>query len=307
MASIVVSGDTSGSITVSAPAVAGSNTLTLPAVTDTLVGLAATQTLTNKTISNITSAAATALTLQSAGTTAMTIDTSQNVGIGTTSPAAKLDVRGSSTYLVNATNPTAWVSVDSALTTGSMYNQWNTTSSVGISGTYTNHAYTFVINNTERARIDTSGNLCVGRSSVGVGDRFVVQAVASGTIMLGYNSSATNTYQVLDSGNVRNTNNSYGAISDQRRKENIVDATPKLEKLNQVRIVNFNMIGDEQKQIGVIAQELEQIFPSMVEEDSDGMKAVKYSVFVPMLIKAIQEQQAIIEQLKARIEALESK
>ena len=50
MASVLVSGDTSGSITISAPAVSGTNTLTLPAVTDTLVGLAATQTLTNKTV-----------------------------------------------------------------------------------------------------------------------------------------------------------------------------------------------------------------------------------------------------------------
>ena len=50
MSSVVVSGDTSGSITISAPAISGTNTLTLPAVTDTLVGLAATQTLTNKTL-----------------------------------------------------------------------------------------------------------------------------------------------------------------------------------------------------------------------------------------------------------------
>jgi len=50
MSSVVISGDTSGAITLSAPAVAGTNTLSLPAVTDTLVGLAATQTLTNKSI-----------------------------------------------------------------------------------------------------------------------------------------------------------------------------------------------------------------------------------------------------------------
>ncbi len=92
-------------------------------------------------------------------------DASDNVGIGTSSPAAKLDVRGSSTFLVNATNPTAWVSVDSALTTGSMYNQWNTTSNVGISGTYTNHAYTFVTNNTERMRISSDGRLQINGSN----------------------------------------------------------------------------------------------------------------------------------------------
>ena len=52
MSSIVVAGDTSGSITISAPAVSGSNTLSLPAVTDTLAGIAATQTLTNKTLTS---------------------------------------------------------------------------------------------------------------------------------------------------------------------------------------------------------------------------------------------------------------
>ena len=50
MADIILAGSTSGAITISAPAISGTNTLTLPAVTDTLVGLAATQTLTNKSI-----------------------------------------------------------------------------------------------------------------------------------------------------------------------------------------------------------------------------------------------------------------
>ena len=124
------------------------------------------------------------------------------------------------------------------------------------------------------------------------------------------NNVISGQFLVRDSGNVVNTNNSYGAISDIKLKENIVDATSKLEKLNQVRIVNFNRIGNEQKQLGVIAQELEQIFPSMIEEaidrDAEGndlgttTKSVKYSVFVPMLIKAMQE-------LTARLAAVEAK
>jgi hypothetical protein len=115
---------------------------------------------------------------------------------------------------------------------------------------------------------------------------------------------------VRDSGDVVNVNNSYGGISDVRLKENVTDTTPKLDKLNQVRIVNYNLIGEEQKQLGVIAQELEQIFPGMVDEspdrDAEGndlgttTKAVKYSVFVPMLIKEVQS-------LRARVAALESK
>ncbi len=109
--------------------------------------------------------AADTVAIGTGGTEALRVNSSQNVGIGTSSPAAKLDVRGSSTFLVNATNPTAWVSVDSALTTGSMYHQWNTTSNVGISGTYTNHAYTFVTNNTERARITDAGAFVVAKTS----------------------------------------------------------------------------------------------------------------------------------------------
>ena len=147
-------------------------------------------------------------------------------------------------------------------------------------------------------------------------------------------------FRVADSGNVTNTNNSYGAISDIKVKENIVDATPKLDKLMDVRVVNYNIIGDDKKQLGVVAQELEQVFPSMIDEskdyeevevpqlDENGQevldengevvmtkervdlgtvtKSVKYSVFVPMLIKAIQEQQEIINDLKSRIEQLEA-
>jgi hypothetical protein len=68
----------------------------------------------------------------------------------------------------------------------------------------------------------------------------------------------------------------------------------------QVRIVNYNLISDpELKQIGVVAQELEKVFPGLVDEhidkDEEGnlldttTKSVKMSVFVPILIKAVQE------------------
>ena len=135
-----------------------------------------------------------------------------------------------------------------------------------------------------------------------------------------YGTSSSNTVAniiIYGNGNIQNANNSYGALSDVKLKENIVDATPKLADLMQVKIRNYNLKSDNgtNKQIGVIAQELESIFPEMVEtninRDIDNneigtTKSVKYSVFVPMLIKAMQEQQALITSLTARIAALET-
>lgn len=193
----------------------------------------------------------------------------------------------------------------------------------------------------ERMRITSSGNLLVGgttataknyttqtanaialgaENQVGSFTSTVFQTGAYGTAAgTGFRhiqclgSGAQTVFQVLGNGNAQNTNNSYGAVSDVKLKENIVDATPKLAGLMQVQVRNYNMIGDTTKQIGVVAQELEAVFPAMVDETTDRdkegndlgttTKSVKYSVFVPMLIKAIQEQQAIIEDMKTRLAA----
>ena len=140
---------------------------------------------------------------------------------------------------------------------------------------------------------------------------YVMEAFGSGTttnstytVAAFTNGNASGACFIRDSGNVVNTNNSYGSSSDERIKDNIVDTTPKLNDLMRVKVRNYNLkIKPDEKHIGVVAQELETVFPALVEEDSEGIKGVKYSVFVPMLIKAIQEQQAIIESLKARLDA----
>lgn len=103
----------------------------------------------------------------------------------------------------------------------------------------------------------------------------------------------TDVFLIAGNGNTTNLNNSYAAISDERLKENITDASPKLLDLMNVRIVNYNLIeGDGEKLLGVLAGELEAIFPGMISVDENGVKSVKYSVFVPMIIKALQEMRA---------------
>jgi len=130
--------------------------------------------------------------------------------------------------------------------------------------------------------------------------------------MLGQGGSSEK-IKIYSNGNIQNLNNSYGQLSDINLKENIIDATPKLDEINQVRVVNFNYIDDlnedglPKKQIGVVAQELEEIFPGMVYECGDTetpTKAVKYSVFVPMLIKAVQELTQEVQTLKDQINGI---
>ena len=120
-------------------------------------------------------------------------------------------------------------------------------------------------------------------------------------------------FYIYGNNNIVNANNSYGLLSDIKLKENIVDATPKLKDILKVRIVNYNLKTDpDVKQLGVIAQELEQIFPALIDEhldkDQEGnllgtkTKMVKMSIFVPMLIKAIQELSAQNQDLKSRLD-----
>jgi len=271
-------------------------------------------------------------------TQAMTLDASGNLLLGTTSALGKFHVRGTSAANMTCrlepyTNAYASKLLMSSQSSGDGGIQYG----AGGANNLDVFAYDHVIFSngsisgsigTERARIDSSGNLLVGKTTnndTSLGcviipsdnntGRFKATGdnSSSGASFQVTNTSGNNTFLVRPNGNVTNTNNSYGAISDAKLKENIVDATPKLADLMQVKVRSYNLIGETTKQLGVVAQELEQVFPAMVDEsfdmDADGnnlsttTKSVKYSVFVPMLIKAMQEQQAIIENLKARLDA----
>ena len=111
---------------------------------------------------------------------------------------------------------------------------------------------------------------------------------------------------IAQNGDLYNRTNTYGSFSDIRLKENIIDATPKLQDLLKVRVVNYNLKGSTNKQIGVLAQELEEIFPGLVETENSGekYKSVKYSCINIMLVKALQEQQVLISDMSSNINTL---
>ena len=64
---------------------------------------------------------------------------------------------------------------------------------------------------------------------------------------------------------------------------------------------------DQSPQLGVLAQEVESLFPALVKKDDKGLMSVNYSGLIPVLINAVKEQQQTIESLKKRLAALEQK
>jgi predicted SprT family Zn-dependent metalloprotease len=82
-----------------------------------------------------------------------------------------------------------------------------------------------------------------------------------------------------------------------------------LDKVSAIKIYDFKWKNSEDRMIGVVAHELQEIIPYAVygEKDGEQMQGVDYSKLVPILVKAIQEQTQIIKHLEARIVSLESK
>lgn len=99
----------------------------------------------------------------------------------------------------------------------------------------------------------------------------------------------------------------YGVVntlSDLREKTNITPIENALEKLNQINGYNYNWKNSDEKQIGLIAQEVEKILPEAVSENTTGTKFLNYDGIIPVLTEAIKQQQKLIEAQSKQIEAL---
>ncbi len=173
---------------------------------------------------------------------------------------------------------------------------------------YTGNSSNFV----ERMRIDASGNVLVGTTTLpgAAADSGVSFSDVNGTIgqinvaktFSGSTAAANFWYNTTKVGSISYTDTStaYNTSSDVRLKENIVDAPAGNIDALQVRSFDWKADGERQT-YGFIAQELEEAAPYAVTkgETEDDMWAVDYSKLVPMLVKEIQD-------LKAKVEALEN-
>ena len=174
-------------------------------------------------------------------------------------------------------------------------------------------------NNAERMRITSGGNVLIGETSV----------IGSGLLEIAGNSTTYNMLSIKDTGtassgvyfaafwnssnglsggiqhNTTSTVNYYTGPSDQRLKSNIQDWTqPVLPLFSEAKPKTYNHIADEDETIvykGFLAQDMVDKFPEAYGLDRDGYYTFNPSGYVPYLVKAIQEQQAQIEELKAQI------
>jgi hypothetical protein len=94
--------------------------------------------------------------------------------------------------------------------------------------------------------------------------------------------------------------------SDRNLKQNIQPLSDSLSRVQQLEGVNFEWKKDGTKSVGLIAQDVEKIYPELVSTDENGMKSVQYGNLVAPLIEAVKEQQKQIEAQQKEIDALKA-
>lgn len=201
-----------------------------------------------------------------------------NVGMGTTTPVSTLHVYGGNTASEITLSRVANVNTIAA---------WRYNGSLSEFGTVSSDNMAFMANNITRIFIDyLSGNVGIGTTGPG--------------------------YTLDVNGTAACAGNAW--TSDLRKKENVKAlAINSLDIIKQLRPVTFEWKeildnGMKGTQMGFIAQDLEKILPTMVLTQDDAMqsKSVKYNELLPILVKAIQEQQKIIENQQKELDEIKS-
>lgn len=242
-----------------------------------------------------------------------------NVGIGTSSPSAKLDVANGTIQVTSGYG--VFSGAGGANASGFNF------------GTNLVQAYT---SNTERMRIDSSGRLLINTNTTGSYFDGPLCAYNASSLVASFKTDSAAAYPLACYSTATSGNNlfitfltegtpttrgyidynragtavRYNTSSDERLKKNIVDAGSAIPLINSIKIRSFDWKEtDSHVDFGVIAQELNTVAPDAVSEGTTGDDMTKTwgvdtSTLVPALVKAIQEQQALIQQLQADIATL---
>ena len=292
-----------GALTIAAPNTNTDRTLTLPDATGTVnvsglanevpAGSAGAPAIypTGDTNTGIFFPAADTIAFAEGGAEVARFDSSGNLGIGTTSPTAgyRLDVRGQAQIGDGGGN--ADINFNA--------------SNIG----------RFLIAGTERARIDSSGNLMVGTTSDigGLGGRVQIASGGSRGIVQSTNANVRMQEYLVSSSTVgfisnNGTATTYATSSDYRLKENVAPMQNALDTVARLNPVTYTWKADGSAGQGFIAHELQAVVPDCVTGEKDAVDAegnpqyqgVDTSFLVATLVKAIQELTARVAQLEAQ-------
>jgi hypothetical protein len=266
------------------------------------------------------------LNIQTAGTTAVTVNASQNVGIGTTSPTEKVTVTGN---MSSTANGTFYIDGTNAGTVANPTYSWVVDTDTGM---YRIQANTigFATAATERMRVDASGNLLVGTTTApaangggiaiyksdyarlsfrnsttgdAVGDG--TQVYAGGVDFVVNNAEATGRiYMTSNTNGVYLAANatSWTANSDERLKTDLMPIENAADKVSTLRAVTGRFKTDDEgtSRSFLIAQDVQAVLPEAVnvQDDEQGTLGVQYTDVIPLLVAAIKELKAEIDLLK---------
>ena len=275
-------------------------------------------------------------------TTAVTIDTSQNVtipantylatssgnvGVGTSSPSAVTGFTTSRKVLqvtgggwgqlrLGGNSGTMLDHDDDALTVTTLRNLYGANNAGALMQLQSGYlTFGTGTSYTERMRITSGGELYVGTTTGTIDQTNFGFVVAGGELSLsrnvGSSSPAMTAYgsqglaRVMGDGDLENTNNRYTGLSDIKFKQNIVDASSQWDDIKALKVRKYELIANPDRQhIGCVAQELEEVCPGLVIEREDKNNETYKSVAYSVLyMKAVKALQEAME----RIETIEAK
>jgi hypothetical protein len=322
-----------GRIVVTANSAIINPTITTP----TISGISGNLSFDSTGTTGFNTATANTIRVHTTGVERVRVGPTGNVGIGTITPAYRLDVNGSLT--TNGSEEVMRIAGANSSQSGginikSVYGASATdrvTTISSIDGQGQASPLAFASGNTEQMRfvkgVDASGKgvLLINETSQSQSPMLQITGSAAdynlltikqtlttyssgARLVMFLNSTDTIAGVISHSGA---TSVTYGTTSDQRLKENIVDAPNALDKVLNIKVRSYDWKEDSSHvEYGLVAQEVNQVYGEPIGVGGEDIKKelwnIEYGRLTPILLKAIQEQQAIISNLKARIEALEA-